>query len=138
MANAPVTTITTPSVFTARASNIKGAPFFVANEASNSSSPPTITNFVPSLSTELGPFDTRQFDVLDDGSLTSVIIVAEFAGLPFVETVYAGGFRRGYEVSSSVDEIAEGKRFRIRRNGGFPERPFFEAHAVDDTGKINV
>jgi hypothetical protein len=107
--------------------------------AAGGSSPPQITNYVPALSVALGPFDTRQFDVVDDGSLTSVIVLAEFASLPFVETIYAGAFRKGYEVSSTVEQLGVGwRRFKIRRNGGFPERPFFEAHAVDDTGKINV
>lgn len=95
-------------------------------------SPPTIENVSPPDGSAISPDATCFRDVIDvDGSVTTALFAR------FVDTweVIFDGVNFSPKYSSSIrTNITNGRRFEIRRNGGWPGSFSIGSVDVDDTG----
>lgn len=117
---------------------------------------PTITNKSPDPSVTVQTDTPLGFDVTDaSAGFRAIVIVAKFAQLaagavppipydpktkalqPLWECVWDGtSFGPNYSTLSNVVSIANGFRFRIRRDGGWPSTPTLDVVAVDTAGAM--
>jgi hypothetical protein len=103
--------------------------------------PPTITNFVPPINTDLDKMEPIQFDVLDDLALGRILLEISFLGIDMPEPIYNGnGFTANYSNGeNSVTPISGGFRFTVLRNGGWPSTQItVTPYAHDTSGNENT
>lgn len=101
--------------------------------------PPVVSGFVPAPGTQLGLHDPVQFDVTDtSGSLRAVIAAVAFTTTGAVELAYDGTeFTPRYR-NSTVQPIANGYRFSLRRVGGWAGDSIdVKVIAVDPSGNLD-
>lgn len=100
---------------------------------------PTIANISPAPGTAIKATQAITFDVTDETALSLVSIAASYAGdLDRVDLVFDGDGFRGRYRSSTVEAIAGGFRFVVRRSGGWPTAPTLEYIALDYGGNRAV
>lgn len=98
---------------------------------------PAITNLEPTPGSTLQPTQPISFDVTDEGSgLSQVLLVIDFRGLAAPELAYNGSaFTAAYLFGSEVDVIADGFHFTLLRAGGWPAATFtLTPYPVDNRG----
>lgn len=97
------------------------------------STPPQITNFVPSLATAVEATGTVQFDVTDNlTEFAAVVILADFRASGIYDVVHDGAnWGPQYRGDSTRTAIAGGWRYVLRRRDGWPLGPKFRCAVVD-------
>jgi hypothetical protein len=109
--------------------------------------PPVISNITPTppppetLIERLQPFG---FDITDNSSLIQLLVLVwhdinkppEVAYDLALEDAAGNGFWPTYTEHSSVENIANGKRFSILKKGGWLSNPEFKIYAVDEFGNV--
>jgi hypothetical protein len=97
---------------------------------------PTIGNRNPDPSVAIEPTDPISFDVVEGSSpFLDILIAASLAGTSLYEVVYDGAaFAPLYAPQSSIQSIAGGYRFRVRRTGGWVGAPTMLIKAIDTAG----
>lgn len=100
---------------------------------------PVVSNFAPARPGPIQPTETIGFDVtVSDGTaLANVSIAVLFQALS-EEAVFDGFAFSTYYKGSSVTVIANGLRFVLKRQGGWPAQPFAKVRAVTVTGMVNT
>lgn len=97
----------------------------------------TLSNRSPATSVAIGPSDPLSFDLTSTTSpqFKDILVTAKMAGTDLYEVVYDGvGFAPLYAALSTVQSIAGGYRFRVRRFGGWPAGPTLGIKAFDNSG----
>jgi hypothetical protein len=96
--------------------------------------PPSVTNFTPPPGTPIFSTNPIQFDVTDPDGLAVVVIHVKYLGSDAYEVAYDGGAFSPLFSASTVQTIANGFHFTLRRQGGWPGSPYVYAIAVDSKG----
>lgn len=97
--------------------------------------PPAIQNITPASGEELSRLQPVQFDVVDTEGFGRIMVFVKFAF--FEHVVYDGAqLSPGFRSRSSVEVIADGFRFRVVPDTGWPalSAPRFRILAVDAAG----
>jgi hypothetical protein len=96
--------------------------------------PPTLTNVVPSPGTPINPADEVRFDMTDDsGEFATLLVTVDQKGI--LEVVHDGERFLGYYGELSTRELVSGGwRYKVRRTGGWTAAPIFRVYAVDAVG----
>lgn len=114
--------------------------FDVPCDCSIEYTPPTITNFVPAVGSQITRLQQLQFDVTDDGPLRRVILEVRYPENGIQEVIHDGvGFGLKYQGGSNTrTQIAGGFRYTMLRDGGWPENPTITPFAIDISGSENL
>jgi len=101
--------------------------------------PPTISNFVPTQGTGIESTQILSFDVTDETGVAAVVILASFPD-GSIDVVHDNdGFRGKYVGDVNTrSAIAGGYHYSIRRIGGWLQAPTIEWVPVDTSGNIGV
>lgn len=101
--------------------------------------PPVVSGFLPAPGTTLGINDPVQFDVTDtSGSVRAVIAAVSFTSSGAVELAYDGNAFMPRYRNSTVQVIANGYRFSLRRVGGWSGDSIdVKVIAVDPSGNLD-
>ena len=103
--------------------------------------PPTVSNFSPSVGSNVSMFETITFDVLDNQSLfRRIILVADYSTVVPDEVIHDGNsFGPNYSNGSNVrSAIAGGYRYTILRDDGWPGNITITPFAIDTSGNENA
>jgi hypothetical protein len=109
--------------------------------------PPVISNIVPappppeSFIERLQPYE---FDITDNSAFVQLLVLVwhdinkppEVAYDLAREVETGNGFWPTYTEHSSVESIANGKRFSVLKKGGWLSNPQFLVYAVDEHGNV--
>lgn len=101
--------------------------------------PPVVNGFTPAPGTQLAINDPVQFDVTDtSGSVRAVIAAVSFTSSGAVELAYDGNAFMPRYRNSTVQAIANGYRFSLRRVGGWSGDSIdVKVIAVDPSGNLD-
>lgn len=95
---------------------------------------PVVSNLVPAPGTSIYPGTALQLDVTDNqGLFRRIILTAQFPN-GANEVVFDGATFAANYGTSTVTNITNGKRFFVRRAGGWPASPTLSAFAIDQAG----
>jgi hypothetical protein len=94
---------------------------------------PEASNFSPAPGSAVEPTGAISFDVTDESEIRRAFVVVRYDALGRAEVAHDGiRFRDLYE--GSVEPIAGGSRFVLRRRGGWIGAPTVQVFAVDAAG----
>jgi len=97
--------------------------------------PPVVSNFSPLPGEVLDPLDPIQFDVTDNRSLFTRILVTMTMPDGVEELVHDGNEFNAYYAAHSIRiVIAGGFRYTVRRTMGWPGAPTVRVFAIDSAG----
>ena len=101
------------------------------------STPPVITNFSPATGTNITNTQVLSFDITDNTSLASVVLIASFPD-GTVDLIHDGDTFRGKYTGSVNTRVAisGGYTYTIKRDGGWIGNPTLEFVPVDTSGNI--
>ncbi len=101
---------------------------------------PQVSNFTPALASAVGPTDTIAFDVVDvPVPLQRVLVLVSFPNLNLYEVAHDGdalGPRYANQFCSR-EPIANGYRYTLLRDAGWPGSPRIIPMAFDNGGGVN-
>lgn len=97
-------------------------------------SPPTVSNFIPTVSSQIYSTSSISFDVQDPpaGSFSAIILHAKYPSGRW-DVVYDGSAFSS-EYSGSVTAISEGYTFVVSKINGWTESPTLHIVVVDNEG----
>lgn len=108
----------------------------VFGEASEATSP-TVSGVSPVEGSTLGQFDAVVFDITDVSGIGLAVVLVEYASGE-CECAYDGSsFTASFENASTVETLTgDGRRFSIKRFGGWKMAPTVRVKAVDTKGNV--
>lgn len=103
----------------------------------NETTAPAISGVSPAEGSTLGQFDPVVFDITDASGIGLAVVLVEYASGE-CECAYDGSaFTASFENGSSVSVITgDGRRFSIKRFGGWKMAPTVRVKAVDTKGNV--
>ncbi len=96
---------------------------------------PAVSNQSPPSGTPLALTASVSFNVTDDSGLRRVMLTVRQSGVGIEEVAYNGNVFVGFYAGvSTLQSIAGGYRFTLRRRGGWQGGPTFTVYAFDTSG----
>lgn len=113
--------------------NTAETPLLRIGAGSSDETPPTTTDYNPAPGTPIGKNQPVAFTVQDDTALRRVLVTVILAGVQ--EVVHDGdSFVGAYLVGSVATPVVGGRRYSVRRVGGWTSPPTFKVYAFDTAG----
>jgi hypothetical protein len=106
----------------------------------NPADPPVVTVVGPAAGSAITSQTYVVLDVVDDSALfRRIIVTASFPLLDLLDVVHDGDrFGPAYNLRSKREVIANGYRYTLLRNGGWPASPTIVPYAIDRDGNENA